>query len=197
MGQNRYHHWGLSIWPICDQSAWLWAGHPTKPQVPLQISASHHTCQTQEHPWWLKTSNPTSNYWESALTRSAITYWYTTLLGSHNASISEWNPSSAQRQSTSLAQPPGPISPPTGHTPSVSAPSQPTIGLRMLTRLLPYNNPGLKESNTMPDNFPLHRSTRQQYRWTLNCYQSFSLYGLVLHSFAEWWRTPTQKTWGA
>ena len=63
-----------------------------------------------------------------------------------------------------LAQPPGPISPPTDHTPSVSAPSQPTIGLRILTRLLPYNNAGLKESNTMPDTLPLHRSTRQQYR---------------------------------
>ena len=62
-----------------------------------------------------------------------------------------------------LAQPPGPISPPTDHTPSVSAPSQPTIGLRMLTRLLPYNNPGLKESNTMLDTLPLRCSTRQQY----------------------------------
>ena len=56
-----------------------------------------------------------------------------------------------------LAQPPGPNSPPTDHTPSVSAPSQPTIAL-------PHNNPGLKESNTMPDTLPLHRSTRQQYR---------------------------------
>ena len=84
-----------------------------------------------------------------------------------------------------LAQPLSPISPPTDHTPQGSAPSQPTIGLRMLTRLLPYNNPGLKESNTMSDTFPLRCSIRQQYRWTLNYYQSFSLYGLILHSFAE------------
>ena len=62
-----------------------------------------------------------------------------------------------------LAQPLSPISPPTDHTPVGSAPSQPTIGLRMLTRLLPYNNTGLKESNTMPDTLPLHRSTREQY----------------------------------
>ena len=62
-----------------------------------------------------------------------------------------------------LAQPPGPISLPTDHTPSVSAPSQPTIGLRMFTSLLTYNSPGLKESNTMPDTLPLHCSTRQQY----------------------------------
>ena len=55
-------------------------------------------------------------------------------------------------------------SPPTDHTPAVSAPSQPTIGLRMLTRLLPYNNTGLKESNSMLDTLLLHRSTRQQYR---------------------------------
>ena len=63
-----------------------------------------------------------------------------------------------------LAQPTSPISPPTDHTPAGSAPSQPPKGLRMLTRLLPYNNTGLKESNTVPDTLPLHRSTRQQYR---------------------------------
>ena len=63
-----------------------------------------------------------------------------------------------------LAQPPSPISLPPDHTPAGSAPSQPIIGLCMLTRLLPYNNPGLKESNTMPDTLPLHHSSRQQYR---------------------------------
>ena len=163
MGPNRYCHRGLSNRPICEQSGsgrvtlrnckffhkYLAVITPAKPKsslddlrppIPLQIIEN----PPSQHPLSLTDTPPSP----AATTPQ---------------SLNETHPV-PDHCPPPFAQPSSSISPPTDHTPAGSAPSQPTKGLRMLTRLLPYNNTGLKESTTMPDTLSLHRSTRQQYR---------------------------------
>ena len=134
-------------------------GHPTKPQVSLQTPAKPRSILNDLRPPIPPQiiENPPSQHLPS-LTDTPPSPVATT-----PPSLNVTHPAPDDSPPL-LAQPLSPISPPTGHTPAGSAPSQPTIGLCMLTRLLPYNNTGLKESDTMLDTLPLHRSTGQQYR---------------------------------